>query len=209
MVEINPYLNSNNNKKHLVTQGLEILLEFGLGRLYPPSALQWRWVPRGQASWKREARPLVFHLSSCSREAGCQRGSPELGQGWLDPRQHPPEQTAVSAECTGIREAVGTSSWGVESGISTWEDNRDGEPMAWAGHWAWSRAQPPKLLQPLAFAPAFEVNPIIQVCICLCVSINDVEEWWAVRSHMAWRATSHGTTNTEWPKIQCVASKAV
>ena len=62
---------------HLITQGQEILLESGLGRRYPPSALQWGQVPRGTASWEREARPSLLEFQG----TGSQRGCPEHSQG--------------------------------------------------------------------------------------------------------------------------------
>lgn len=62
---------------HLITQGLEILLESGLGRRYPPSALQWGQVPRGKASWEREARPSLLEFQG----TGSQRVCPEHNQG--------------------------------------------------------------------------------------------------------------------------------
>lgn len=71
-----------------------MLLESELGVLYPPFALQWGQVSRGQDSWEKEGKPLMFYLSLCSREPGFQRGCPEWSQEFLGPRQHPPEQTA-------------------------------------------------------------------------------------------------------------------
>ena len=88
---------------HLITQGLEILLESGLGRRYSPSALQWGQVPRGKASWEREARPSLLELQG----TGSQHGCPEHSQELWGSRQQAAEQTAPREQDIVRGETVG------------------------------------------------------------------------------------------------------
>ena len=143
---------------HLITQGLEILLESGLGRRYSPSALQWGQVPRGKASWEREARPSLPELQG----TGSQRGCPEHSEGLWGSRQQATEQTALREQDTVIGEAVGAPPPAVRH--LHLRRQGGGAPRTGAG------SSPATQTPSLTLGPAFGVSQItggVYLSVCL------------------------------------------